>query len=67
MINDYVKEILIKIANTSYKKIMVYEYKLGNADHQGIENFAIEYNKEIIFATFKDIFFNNNFDILIIK
>jgi hypothetical protein len=67
MTNTYVRDIIQAIQQSDYKTIMVYKSKLISEEMNLIGEIALEYKKTIIFACMKDIIFNNNENILVIK
>jgi len=64
--NIYVSKVLKELQENEKDILMVGSAQLNKADKEMLKQLAKEYNKTIIFATVKDIIFNNNDNILVI-
>ncbi|AWK52378.1 MAG TPA: hypothetical protein VF839_13315 [Clostridium sp.] len=67
MQNTYERDIIQAILEGNHKTIMVFKSKLMNSQISLIDMMAEEYNKKIIFGSMKEILFNDNEKILVIR
>jgi hypothetical protein len=67
MQNAYERDVIKAILESNHSTIMVYKNKLMNSQITLIDTMAQEYNKKIILGSMKEILFNNNENILIIR
>ena len=67
MQNAYERDIIQAILDSNHKTIMVLKNKLMNSQISLIDMMAEEYNKKIIFGSMKEILFNDNEKILVIR
>lgn len=67
MQNTYERDIIQAILEGNHKTIMVFKSKLMNSQISLIDMMADEYNKKIIFGSMKEILFNDNEKILVIR
>lgn len=67
MQNTYERDIIQAILEGNHKTIMVFKSKLINSQISLIDMMAGEYNKKIIFGSMKEILFNDNEKILVIR
>ena len=67
MQNTYERDIIQAILEGNHKTIMVFKSKLINSQISLIHMMAEEYKKKIIFGSMKEILFNDNEKILVIR
>lgn len=67
MQNTYERDIIQAILEGNHKTIMVFKSKLMNSQISLIDMMAEEYNKKVIFGSMKEILFNDNEKILVIR
>lgn len=65
--DNYTSKVITALQESKNTIIMVYSYKLFIQNVTMLEQVAMRYNKTILFASMKDVLFNNNDNVLVIE
>ena len=65
MQNKYVIDIIQSIQETNYSRLMVIKGRLSVEEVNLINEVAAQYKKTVIFASMRDVVFNNNKNVLV--